>query len=373
MSRHRPEPEPLPPCYAVVHAGLEEVAAEEITAELGGAVKRTGPGLVIFRVPEVDESLLRLRTTEDVFLLAWGTDKLSYRAEDLDRIRRWTLHEPDWDRLLRLHHAIRPKPKGRPSYRLVTQMTGEHGYRRKDAAKALAQGLASKLPASWRPAEENAAVEVWLTIHGATAVCGVRLSDRTMRHRTYKLEHLPASLRPTLAAALVRLADARPAQVVLDPMCGAGTILAEQLEAARVNRQRVKVWGGDLEAGAVRAAAANLRRLGSPLLARWDAARLPLPAACVDRVVSNPPFGKQLSRPEEIGPLYRRALAEQDRVLRPGGKAVLLVSDYPALRDAARAVGWKAERQLQVRVLGQRATASVWRKERGSATMTDEV
>jgi 23S rRNA G2445 N2-methylase RlmL len=252
-------------------------------------------------------------------------------------------------------------------------MTGEHGYRRKDAAKALAQGLAGKLPASWRPAEENAAVEVWLTIHGATAVCGVRLSDRTMRHRTYKLEHLPASLRPTLAAALVRLADARPAQVVLDPMCGAGTILAEQLEAARVNRQRVKVWGGDLEAGAVRAAAANLRRLGSPLLARWDAARLPLPAACVDRVVSNPPFGKQLSRPEEIGPLYRRALAEQDRVLRPGGKAVLLVSDYPALRDAARAVGWKAERQLQVRVLGQRATASVWRKERGSATMTDEV
>ena len=30
-----------------------------------------------------------LRITEDVYLLAWGTDKLTYRAEDLDRIRRW--------------------------------------------------------------------------------------------------------------------------------------------------------------------------------------------------------------------------------------------------------------------------------------------
>jgi 23S rRNA G2445 N2-methylase RlmL len=357
----------------MVHPGLEEVAAEEIAAELGGEVKRTAPGLVVFRVPEVNESLLRLRTTEDVFLLAWGTDKLTYRAEDLERIRRWTAREPDWDRLLRLHHAIRPRPKGRPSYRLVAQMTGEHGYLRRDAARALAEGLAGKLPASWRPAEENAAVEVWLTIQGATAVCGLRLSDRTMRHRAYKLEHLPASLRPTLAAAMVRLADARPGQVVLDPMCGAGTILAEQLEAARVRGQRLQVWGGDVEPGAVRAAAANLRRLGRPLLARWDAARLPLPARCVDRVVSNPPFGKQLSRPAEVGPLYRRALAELDRVLRPGGRAVLLVSDVEALREAARAVGWKPERQLRVRILGQRAALTVWRKERGSITMTDEV
>jgi 23S rRNA G2445 N2-methylase RlmL len=268
MSRHRHEPEPPPPCYALVHPGLEEVAAEEIGVELGVEVKRTAPGLVPFRVPAVDEGLLRLRTTEDVFLLAWGTDKLTYRAEDLDRIRRWTAHEADWDRLLRLHHAVRARPKGRPTYRLVTQMTGEHGYRRKDAAKALAQGLAGKLPASWRPADENAAVEVWLTIHGQTAVCGLRLSDRTMRHRTYKLEHLPASLRPTLAAAMVRLADARPAQVVLDPMCGAGTILAEQLEAARGKHLRLRLWGGDLEPGAVRAAAANLRRLGPVLVAR---------------------------------------------------------------------------------------------------------
>src|SRR5262249_55928027 len=157
------------------------------------------------------------------FLLAWGSDQLTYRAEDLEKFRRWTAHEADWNRLLQIHHAVRPRPKGKPTFRLVTQMVGEHGYRRTDAAKALARGLAGKLPASWKPAEENAAVEIWLTIHGAQAVCGLRLSDKTMRHRTYKQEHLPASLRPTLAAAMVRLADLRPGQVLLDPMCGAGT------------------------------------------------------------------------------------------------------------------------------------------------------
>jgi 23S rRNA G2445 N2-methylase RlmL len=363
MSRLRPVSEP-PALYAMVQPGLETVAADEITRDLGGEVKRTGQGLVVFRLSEVDEAVLRLRTTEDVFLLAWGSDKLSYRAEDLDRIRRWTAKEADWPQLLRIHHAVRPRPSGKPTYRLVTQMTGEHGYRRIDAGKALAQGLAGKLPSSWRPAEDNAAVEVWLTIQGASAVCGLRLSDRSMRHRTYKEEHRPASLRPTVAASMIRLAQTRPGHVVLDPMCGAGTILAEQLAVSpRPGKgPGIEVWGGDLDAAALRAAAGNLRRLGQPLLARWDATHLPLAGESVDRLVSNPPFGKQLSTPEEVGSLYRRMVPEYDRVLKSGAKAVLLVSDLPPLKEAARSAGWQLEQNLRVRVLGQLAALTVWRK-----------
>jgi 23S rRNA G2445 N2-methylase RlmL len=264
--------------------------------------------------------------------------------------------------LLAIHHAVRPKPKGKPTYRLVAQMTGEHGYRRVDARAALADGLAGKFPASWREADENAAVEVWLTIDGATAVCGLRLSDRSMRHRTYKEEHLPASLRPSIAAAMVRLAGAGPGMTVLDPACGAGTILAEQCDLARRRGGGVDVWGGDIDPAAVRAAADNLRRLGPARLARWDARRLPLPGASVDRVVTNPPFGKQLGEPAEIGPLYRDLAREWDRVLRPGGRAVVLVAEAGLLRQAVRAVGWRPTRQLRVRVLGQPAELSVWRK-----------
>src|SRR5579884_1338923 len=386
MSRSRSQTSaPPPPCYALVHPGLETIAAEEIETDLGGEVKKTGSGIVVFRLPEIDERVLQLRTTEDVFLLAWGSDQLTHRAEDLDSIRRWTAREADWPALLRIHHALRPKPKGRPTYHLVAQMEGRHGYLRKDARKALAQGLASTVPESWRPVEENAAVEFWLTIHGATAVCGLRLSDRTMRHRTYKLEHRPASLRPTIAAAMIRLAKIGPRHVLLDPMCGAGTLLAERLASpptpalphkggggmvlppplwgrAGVGGRAAPVWGGDVDFSAVRAAFVNLRRLGPALLAQWDATRLPLPSASVDRIVSNPPFGKQLSSPDAVGPLYHAMLREHDRVLRPGGMAVLIVSAAAALRSATRAVGWKAQLQLSIRVLGQSAIIAVWRK-----------
>ncbi|HEY2785299.1 MAG TPA: methyltransferase [Fimbriiglobus sp.] len=354
---------PLPACFATVQPGMEPMAADEITRDLGGDVKKAARGIVVFRVNAIDERLLALRTTEDVFLLAWGSDSLSYSSADLKTIQSWTARKADWPALFRIHHALRPMKKGKPTFHLVAQMQGEHGYRRVDALDAMADGLAGKIPAGWLPAEENAWLEIWLQILGKTAVCGLRLSDRTMRHRTYKTEHVAASLRPTVAAAMVRLAGAGPGMTVLDPMCGAGTILAEQIELARKRKAgTVAVLGGDEDPNAVHCADENLAGVGPAELVRWDATALPLSAASVDRVISNPPFGKQLSAPEKIGELYRHMVREADRVLIPGGRAVYLVGEPEPLRAAAEAVRWVPIRQLRLRVLGQQATLAVWNK-----------
>jgi 23S rRNA G2445 N2-methylase RlmL len=362
MARHRTE-ESLPACFAMVHSGLEEIAADEITRDLAGEVKKSSHGIVAFRLAELGPRILQLRTVEDVFLLAWGTDDLTHRPSvDLDRIRNWT-RKVRWDQLLQIHHSIHPKPKGKPTYRLVTQMSGEHGYRRMDAGESLAVGLQGVFPASWRPAQENAAVEVWLTIRGKQAVCGLRLSDRTMRHRSYKQEHVPASLRPSVAAAMVRLAGTAPGMTVLDPMCGAGTILAEQAELARQRgSSAVTLWGGDIDRNAVRAAAANLRKFHPEKLEEWDVRKLPLADVCVDRIISNPPFGRQLGKPEEISALYRDMIGQMDRVLKPQGRAVLLVGEPGSLLDAIQPVAWQPQKQYRIRILGLPAFLSVWRK-----------
>lgn len=362
-SRRPADDSPPPALYAMVQPGLESVAADEITRDLGGEVKKSSRGVVVFRLDAITPDVLRLRTTEDVFLLAWGSDTLTYRPPDLKNFRTWTTSRADWQRLFRIHHHVRPRTKGKPTYRLVCQMQGEHGYKRYDARDALALGLGGKIPPGWVPADENAWVEVWLTIRGKTAVCGVRLSDRDMRHRTYKTEHVLASLRPTVAAAMVRLAGASPGMVVLDPMCGAGTILAEVIELSKRRKAgMVTVIGGDIDPNAVFVTGENLHAVGPAHLARWDARALPLASECVDRIVSNPPFGKQLSTPEQIGPLYQAAAKEWNRVLRPGGRAVLVVSEQEELDAAVKPLGWVPSRRLRVKVLGQPAVVSVWQK-----------
>ena len=360
------DPDDMPAYYALVQPGLEAVAADEITRDLAGHVRRSERGLVVFRTPKSDSSLLKLRTVEDVFLLAWGTDELTFRATDLKSIKQWTLREANWPELLLDHQRITERTKGKLTYRVVTQMMGDRGYRRVDAGLAVREALAIKMPAVWKPVADDATVEIWLTIIGKAAVCGIRLSDREMRHRTYKTEHLPASLRPTVAAAMVRLGGAAPGEAVLDPMCGAGTILAEQILLSKQRKAGfIATIGGDLDWNALFAATTNLRKVGPALLSRWDSRRLPLATESIDKIVCNPPFGKQLSTPEEIVPLYTSASREWDRVLKPGGRAVLLVSDGDILAEALQPWGWAASRKYKVEVLGQGAAIHVWTKPGG--------
>ena len=360
----RTEPEmSLPALYAHVIPGLEPIAADEITRDLGGEVKRTGRGVVVFRA-DIDSKLIKLRVTEDVYLLAWGSDSLTYAAEDLKTIRNWTSKKPDWPTLLKLHHALRPLKKGqKPTFRIVCQMQGEHGYRRTDAREAFGAGLAKVIPNGWLPAEENAWIEFWLTIKGNSATCGVRLTDRTMRHREYKSEHVIASLRPNVAAAMARLAGPGPGMTLVDPMCGAGTIVAETADLAGSRRLTdTVILGGDIDPNAVHCTRENLNRFARVPVVRWDATRLPLPDESVDRVLANPPFGEQLLTKAIVGPLYRLFLKECDRVLKPGGRGVFLVSEQEIFRESARAVGWVPNREYKLRVLGLPAVLSVWHK-----------
>jgi 23S rRNA G2445 N2-methylase RlmL len=338
--------------------GLEAITAQEIEEDLGGVVKKTASGMVVFRVEPLDGRVLELRTAEDVFLLAWGSDQLTYRAKDLDLIQRWTGKESNWPLLFEYHRAIRPKPKGKPSYHLVAQMLGEHGYRRADAFKALEKGLSGKLPRHLLPTSEEAHLEIWLRIAGKRAVCGLRLSDQKMRHRTYKTEHVQASLRPVVAAAMLRLSN-RQGGLLVDPCCGAGTILAEEL----THNRSAEFIGGDIDKNALVATWSNLRRWReNPSLVRWDGRQLPLPNDSIPSIVTNPPFGRQLGKPEEIAGFYQALVREWNRVLKPGGQATVLVSDIEAMQQAAWGRQWQQEGLYRIRLLGHPAAITVWRK-----------
>lgn len=354
----------LPPCYAMVHPGLEQVAADEIETRLDGEIRKTVRGIVVFRPQVINKSLLTLRTTEDVFLLAWASGDLTRRATDLDLIARWTSKEPDWKKLIPLQQKIRPKKHAKTTYRLVVQAEGERAYFRRDAREAFAKGLGRHLDPQWLHAEENADIEFWLTIDGTTAVSGIRLSDKSMRHRLAKWLHRPASLRPSVAAAMIHLAKIKPGLALLDPCCGSGTLEAEYLIQLKDIDPKAppRVFAGDILFSAVEEAKSNLRSYGDPILSQWDAGALPLADQSIPRIVANPPFGKQLGDPEKIPWLYKVWAKEWFRVTSPGGRCVAVTSQHLDLNEAFGLAGWKSEKKVPFTLLGQRATISVWIK-----------
>ena len=116
--------------------------------------------------------------------------------------------------------------------------------------------------------------------------------------------------------ALMAGAALSPGERVLDVACGTGLIA---LQAARAVGSRGHVVGVDLsarmvDAARIRAAECNV---GNATFARMDAERLELPAASADAALC------------ALGLMYfphpERAIREMRRVLRPGGRIVIVV------------------------------------------------
>jgi 23S rRNA G2445 N2-methylase RlmL len=239
---------------------------------------------------------------------------------------------------------------------VVSQKAGSHEFRRVDAGQAVIDALHRVLPRSMRQVKDEADIEFWLWLGGSEALIGMRLSDATMRHRSYKREHLPASLRPTVGAAMSWLARPTPQDIVLDPLCGAGTIVIERCLLAPVHQ----ALGGDIRDEAVAVARRNARSAGvSASWHTWDARALPLDASSVTRIVTNLPFGKQIGSRETNFDLYTALIQEFSRVVTTDGLLVALTSEDRLWDMVLRDHGWRVTKKVVLVVLGQPASIFV--------------
>ena len=253
--------------------GLETVALDEMRYRLLAAdVVKMQPGLLVISTRASAQQLLDLRTVEDVFIVVSHIRDLLPTRRGLSQIREGLSRGNALEEALAAYHAVYTRRVKRITFRVVAQKVGSHGFRRVDARDAAVRAIAARQP-RWKPVAEDAHVEFWLDIRGDLALSMLRLSDRTMRHRAYKRAHIPASLRPTVAAAMVFLSLPEEKDTFVDGMCGAGTILMERALMGRAER----IVGGDVDREALEAAAINIGPGAKVGLVRWDARRLPLP------------------------------------------------------------------------------------------------
>ena len=181
----------------------------------------------------------------------------------------------------------------------------------------------------------------------------LRISNSEMRSRGGKVREREGSLRPTVAAAIVRAAGS-PSGPLLDPFCGSGTVLAE---AQRAGWKDVR--GSDVDPEAVATARANLKNVE---IAVADAIRLPVPDAALAAIATNAPFGIQhvpRTREMSLEAWWRVVLSEFARVVRPGSAVVILHPGGAAFTQAVRHDRDLTDSgRIAIRTLGQ--PASIW-------------
>ena len=216
-------------------------------------------GRIDFAYAGTPAALLDLRGVDDIYVHAARLTGLDHTRASLARLTE-KIAPMDLLPALEVCAAVRPISTA-PTYRVTASHLGRRNYSRYDVESAVATALTGNLP--WRfvlndAEEQEPELDLRVLLEDDWALLGLRLGALPLHRRAYKVASRPGSLKPPVAYCLGLLAALAPGDVVLDPACGAGTIL---VEAAALVPSGV-VCGGDLDPSALETAQANLQAAG---------------------------------------------------------------------------------------------------------------
>ncbi len=309
-----------PVYFVTLIAGLESIAAEELAEKLPAAqVLGALRGKLLFASPHPPERGLSLLTVENLFAYVDQLEGIPASRDGLAVMER-RLAETDLEGAIAVYRRLHGRP-ATPSFRVTAKRAGSHDYNSLEIAAAAGAGVVRRY--GWTVDLKGYDYDVRVYLTDDSALVGLRLSGQPLHERS-RVRHGAASLNPTVAHAMCRLSRPTAGQVVIDPMCGVGTILVER---ARLPGEAMLV-GGDLFEEPLKAACENLTAAGvSGHLVQWDARRLALRDGCADTVICNLPWGRRIGSHRVNRNLYPGFVRELVRILRPGGTAVLLTQE----------------------------------------------
>ena len=219
---------------------------------------------------------------------------------------------------------------------------------------------------TWTVDLTNYNFEVLITLGVDFVTVGLSLTNASL-HRRNIVDYGYTTLRASIAYNMLRMCNIKLGDIVVDPMCGSGSI---PIEAVQEWHCACHV-AGDNSSVAVTKSLSNIINInkelnsngGSTLKApvdvfRWDVRKLPLKTNTVDVFVTDLPFGKRLGSKLDNRLLYPAMLVELARVCKVKmGRACLLTNDRRsismAISDASHL--WLLKRTLNVNIGGLRA------------------
>lgn len=296
---------------AYVTKGLIDVARAEVIELVPEATVIEHERFLLIETDAVETLLAQSRTIDDLRVLVAGPAVVTSRAE-LEKLAAEAARRAE---------ALLGADRSGAQRWSVTFAARNPSWRDKprwDPGPILAKLLRGADP----DATERQAVDLRLQIDRSTAHVSLNLLPRPLG-KNDPVALRPGALRPTVAAALVRMGlDAAPeADGLYDPFCGTGTIVAE------AQGRGLRIFASDIDPDAVEITRRRLAGLSDPAhrvfvhdVLRGVPARVDVPLT-----VGNLPWGKQI-RLERRGDLFDAVAAIVARGLDGGGACALLTT-----------------------------------------------
>jgi len=202
--------------------GFEDLAALEVE-QLLGVKAETSIGKLFFKAPlsAIYKLNIEARLLHKVILLLWRGEVCS--LEEIYKAAR------------QVDYASFIAPK--QSFAVRADRFGTHPFTSMDIAAAVGQAVIDSYRSSTgvrlKVNLDNPDVEILCQLRDRDFFLGINTTGESLHKRNYRVYNHPAALTTTIATALVKLSGWSERHLLLDPMCGGGTILIEAALLAR--------------------------------------------------------------------------------------------------------------------------------------------
>lgn len=336
--------------------GLEDIAIREIEELLGRRAEKIGEGKIKWKGKE-----------EDVFIA-------NYLARSIHRVIILLVNEKFvdltdiYEKFASIEYSNYIAPE--QSFAVITRRKGKHDFTSIDVSREVGQAIIDSYLKEKR-------VRLRVNLDKPDVIMRVYVSDDrvmggidttgqvSLHRRGYRVYQHPASLKTTIAYSLLRIADWRFEESLIDPMCGGGTIpieaalyarnippgrfrkmeyaferltfidrsAFERLKSKRLERElNLRIAATDVSERHVNGAIENARSAGvldSIEFSVADARKIDLD---FDKIVVNVPYGIRMGSIKRIGKLYREFI---NNLIRHNWKRlVVIVGSDIFLREA---------------------------------------
>ena len=362
--------------YATLPPGLEKISSDEIE-ELGGKIFRIkeGKGRIFFEgdfelIPKVN---YLSRTIERVMILLKFEEFEKITLDDIYK----SVYEIDWTEWIKKEQSFAIRPL----------RAGEHDFTSMDVGRIAGQAVID----TYKNAKgvrlkvnlDNPDVIIRVDVILNELIIGIDTTgDEGLHRRGYRVYNHPAHLNASIASSLIKLSNWKDNEVLLDPMCGSGTILIEGAMIKRnippgkfrddfafikifgrealneiksqivENKKTLKLYGVEKFKKHIDGAVKNAENVGVADTIKFiegDATELEkIGLKEVDVVIANPPYGIRIGGKRMVRNLYNNFLNALKKITHDESRIIIITAEDKILRNASINNNYKIKEEFRV-------------------------
>jgi 23S rRNA G2445 N2-methylase RlmL len=383
---------------AITSRGIEDITALEIK-ELTNTKAEVKDSCVIFNIKKLEDLCLLCYKAQSVEKILFLLDNFNFK--DFNKEIKKAIAKIDFSKWLDKTTTFRvtckllkseiSKGLGN-SKNFQSKLDNEDLHSEETAASVgalIIKNIKKNKKYNQKVELDNPDITFLIFINKNQAYFGIDFSGRDLHKREYKLFAHPAALRSTIAYSLLRIADLKEKQIMLDPFCHSGEIPIEAAlfttnfpvnyyskekfaftkfkplkkfnftkffkdidkKITKPKKPLVNCFDNkttNLNAAKKNAKIAGIHKALNFSRMETEFLEIKLDKQSADKIITHPPDPTRTANPKDIEKLYDEFFYQSEFILKKKGKILTITKQTELLKEAAKKHKFKPEQEREV-------------------------